>query len=97
MQPVTFTDANARLAAPASWDDALDGPCGELSVRVLHNGDGASYFESAWRPSRAEIGMLLLGGVIVLRTVGVQPPVSLSVSPASTIEEPLPGCRDAAD
>jgi hypothetical protein len=66
------------LGAPKDWDEAKDGKCARLWVRVV---EGA--WQSAWEPTPAELEMLNAGGSVVLSVIGGQPPVALHVEPAN--------------
>lgn len=80
-------DATHRLAAPKGWDTANHGKCIDLSVRAEPDG----VFASAWEPTPDELELLNAGGSVVLRVVGGQPPVALSV------ETPPSGNGDTAN
>lgn len=76
--------ANVNFGAPKNWDDARDGPCRSLPVRVV---DGS--YQSAWEPTPDELLMLNAGGFVVLSVVGGQPPVCLSVEMPDQEERPV--------
>lgn len=67
--------ATHYLGAPKGWNPETDGNCGHLAVRLV---DG-NVFESLWEPTPAELEVLKVGGSVLLRVVGGQPPVALSV------------------
>jgi hypothetical protein len=75
MIPRRIAGATHHLGAPQGWDEAAQGPCGRLHVRVLPEG----ICESAWEPTPDELAALNAGASIILGVVGGQPPVMLSV------------------
>ena len=75
MIPRRIAGATHHLGAPQSWDEATQGPCRRLHVRVSPEG----ICESAWEPTPAELAALNAGASIILSVVGGQPPVMLSV------------------
>ncbi len=77
MIPRRIKNATHLLRPPVDWNEARDGRCVDLAVRVNGNGD----FESAWEPTPEELAVLNAGGSVVLRIVGGQPPVMLYVEP----------------
>lgn len=75
---------HAVPGAPKNWDPS-HGSCGGLPIRLLIDGKGQLYgCESAWLPTATELEQLNAGGTVVLRVVGMQPPVSLYVEPRET-------------
>jgi len=78
--PRRIEGANRRLTAPADWNEAEQGKCFDLHVRLSLAG-GVPIAESAWEPTPEELAILNAGGSIVLRVVGGQPPVWLSAEP----------------
>lgn len=63
---------------PVDWDDKKLGTCGTLPVRVgLDN--GVRIYDSYWRPTEAELAVLLAGGAVNVRLYGVQPAMSMIV------------------
>ena len=46
--------ANVRFKPPVDWDEATQGPCADLHVKVTHQPGGEIYCESAWEPTPAE-------------------------------------------
>lgn len=78
-----IANATHCMGAPKGWKPEEDGNCCHLAVRVV---DG-NVHESAWEPTPGELAMLNAGGSILLRIVGGQPPVMLTVEPAPTIGE----------
>ncbi|QEX18536.1 hypothetical protein FRZ44_38430 [Hypericibacter terrae] len=78
MIPRIIRGADLKFTRPAGWDEAKHGPCGDLHARVT--GD---LIETAWSPTAEELALLNRGGVVILGIVGSQPPVSLTVEPAS--------------
>lgn len=79
MKPILTKDATHNYGPPVGWDQKSDGPCGVLSVRMQPFGETAhSECISTWKPSDAEIKLLVDGGVVILSVVaGVQPPVAM--------------------
>lgn len=80
MRPAKVKGQTADFAKPRSWDDSRDGPCGTLPVRVEQEGIYNNHY-SNWKPDAEELKLLNRGGVVELKCVGVQPPVSVSVVP----------------
>lgn len=70
-----IADANKIFTAPKNWDTARHGECQDLLVRI----EDGNTFASAWTPTPEELTLLQLGGSVILRVVGIQPPVSLTV------------------
>lgn len=83
MNPTPISGATKVLKAPAGWDPEKDGVCNDLYVRV----EEGQLYASAWEPTPEDMTLLSLGGVIVLRVFGGQPPVSLAVE-LDVIERP---------
>lgn len=82
MIPAKIPGHTNVLGAPAGWDEAKDGPCGALYVRVTRSTeDGSLRFTSAWEPTPEELIRLLRGAKVYLDVVGGQPPVWLEVGP----------------
>ena len=78
---------NATPGAPLNWNPA-HGTCGALPIRVLDDNKGHHYAcESAWLPTATELEQLNAGGMVVLRVVGMQPPVFLYVEPRETEDD----------
>lgn len=91
MKPVPTKDATHNYGPPVSWNQKLDGACGILSVRMQPFGK-TERMEciSTWKPSAAEIKLLVGGGVVILSVVaGVQPPVAVWAEAASHDEDNL--------
>ena len=80
MHPVKIKGETASFAKPPDWDESRDGPCGNLSVRVVREGIYNCHY-SNWRPTQGELEQLKAGGVVELECVGVQPPVAVRVVP----------------
>ena len=74
MIPARIAGATHWLGAPKGWEREVNGPCTHLAVRQV--GD---VWESAWEPTPAELAALNAGAKVVLRVVGGQPPVMLTV------------------
>src|ERR1700733_13287433 len=82
MRPTKTRDMTITYKAPQNWDQAVDGPCGDLEVRVqTHGGNDLPELVSTWKPDANELAMLNEGGVIELFiiTTGRQPPVGMCV------------------
>ena len=84
MIPRRIAGATHHLGAPQGWDEATQGPCKRLHVRVSPEG----VCESAWEPTPAELAALNGGGSIILGVVGGQPPVMLSVEAPPAEDQP---------
>ncbi len=69
-----------RFGKPLDWDDTTMGECGELPVRISAFGE-AVMCESAWEPTPEELTRLNAGHSVILRVIGLQPPVALYVDP----------------
>ncbi len=99
MRPTKTREANKVFTKPKNWDDAVDGTCGDLEVRIQPFGKRLVDFVSTWKPSQEELAQLNRGGVNELVIVGSQPPVMLQVvdpvpelpKPAITINEEAHG------
>ncbi len=100
MIPKRITDATHRLIAPEGWSDQTADNCTALNVRRIKEG-GLVIFESAWEPTPAEIEAINAGGLVVLRVVGGQSPVALSVTDAQEIvtegRDPPSGLGERSD
>ncbi len=82
MIPRRIANATHRLGAPQNWDADRGGNCTSLMCRVVQDKEGgAPVYESAWEPTPAELAMLNKGGSLILRIVGMQPPVALYAEP----------------
>lgn len=82
MIPKVIAGATHWLRKPDEWKQE-DGSCAALAVRV----DGGVY-ASAWEPTPAEMALLNAGGRVVLRVLGGQPPVMLTVEEDSDDRRP---------
>lgn len=80
-----IADTNAVLGAPVGWDAEKEGT--EVLGLPVHRHETG--FVSQWRPSQAELEMLLNGHPIWLHVVGSgHPPVAVTVAPVpSPIQE----------
>lgn len=69
--------ANRDLGRPKGWDEATQGLCASLPVRLEVMDDGVTpCWISAWLPTKEEQLAILAGGVVYLRIVGAtHPPV----------------------
>lgn len=77
MIPGRIADATVQLGAPEGWDEARDGPCAKLDVRIR-----GSVFTSCWEPTPDEVVRLAAGAKVYLHIAGGQPPVALTVGEA---------------
>jgi hypothetical protein len=76
MEPAKINNHTHRFEKPEGWDRVHpEVDCGTLYVRRISETE----FESAFRPTEEELKLLQLGGVVVLRCFGGQPPVALYV------------------
>lgn len=80
MIPRRISGHTHALAAPAGWNEARDGNCATLHVRMIRDGDSV-LAQSAWEPTPAELAALNAGGSVILNVVGGQPPVMITVEP----------------
>jgi len=78
MIPRRISGFTHALVAPTGWNEATDGNCCTLHVRMVQEG-GHVAAQSAWEPTPEELAMLNAGGSVILSVVGGQPPVMLSV------------------
>lgn len=85
MIPRRIKNATAVFGVPQGWDKERDGSCVGLAVRVTPFTRNP-YYESAWEPTPEELAMLLAGGSVILRVIGVQPVVALYVEPPAPEE-----------
>lgn len=88
MIPKRIAGSNANPGAPAGWDPSKDGSCSHLAVRVVFEDLGggkrrAVSCESAWEPTPKELEMLNRGGHVILKVMGWQVPVMLTVEAAA--------------
>lgn len=75
------------IGKPRDWDDALDGPCGALSVRdEIDIQSGVNFMHSEWKLQPGELELIAKhNGVVVLRISGsIHPVVSLHVEARQT-------------
>jgi hypothetical protein len=88
MKPTKTRGMTNLFKAPANWNPATDGECGDLEVRRQFYGTrGIIDHVSTWKPSADELAHLNRGGVIEMSLLTpVQPPASLSVvDPVDTV------------
>lgn len=88
MQPIKPRGSNRTYKKPANWDEAKDGVCGDLHVRIdLFGTTPLCQITSSYKPSTAELAQLNAGGVIEVSLLcNVQPPIGLSVVEAEADE-----------
>ncbi|MER9697630.1 MULTISPECIES: hypothetical protein [unclassified Mesorhizobium] len=79
MEVATIKGATHNPGAPANWTPS-NGPCGTLPILYRKDSYGNPECVSAWKPSPAEIKTLSEGGFILLKVVGWQVPVWISVA-----------------
>lgn len=85
MDPAKIKNHTHEFHSPDGWDKAHpEVECGVLHVRKISDTE----FESAFKPSPQELGVLLAGGVVVLRCFGGQPPVMLYVEGGTDDQKP---------
>jgi len=73
---------------PEGWDEARDGKCHGLAVRIEARGQsGQVQCVSAWEPTPTEVQILQAGGHVILTVTGMQVPVNLRVEALATEEE----------
>ena len=86
MIPKRIEGASHYFGAPDGWSTA-DPAVAHLAVRVTGVA-GRKAYESAWEPTARELELILRGGTVVLRVLGVQPPVMLYVeAPPALIDQ----------
>lgn len=78
MRPVEFVGQTILFGPPEGWDQARDGKCVVLPVKVESDGQNQSAV-SYWKPSREELAALIAGAAVRLSIVGMQPPVWIAV------------------
>jgi hypothetical protein len=66
---------------PANWDEAKDGPCGNLSIRCESYGErDLVTLVSTWKPSAEDIAHFNRGGVLELSLITTNlPPAGMRV------------------
>lgn len=80
MEVGRITQATRTLGKPSDWDEARDGPCHGLPVRIEVLDNGMARFTSAWLPTPPELEALAAGGAIHLAILGAtHPPVQVTV------------------
>lgn len=92
MRPTATRGAQHNYSKPENWDDAKDGPCGDLQVRKeLYGQRGIIQCVSTWKPSAEELRMLNAGGVVECAICALdQPPCALyAVMPVESLEDQL--------
>ena len=78
MIPAKIVGATMNFGAPKNWDAEKNGECADLPVRIVEH-DGLSGCQSAWRPSRQELDMLISGAAIVVTLYCRQPVMAMHV------------------
>lgn len=82
MNCIRFPGVNVNYGAPIDWNEERDGPCGVLPVlRGIEPETGLLTCTSVWELTPEERLAVAAGANIALNVVGVQPPVSLFVTP----------------
>jgi hypothetical protein len=84
MIPKRIAGATHNLGRPPGWDEARDGNCGHLWVRVETENGRVARCVSAWEPTPEELAILNAGGSVLLSIVGWQPPVWVSAEHSPT-------------
>lgn len=69
-----------RIAGGRTFSGCGSPDVRDLQVRIEEH-EGSPVFCSAWEPTPADLEALNAGGSVVLRVLGVQPPVALYVEP----------------
>ncbi|MER9622666.1 hypothetical protein NKI98_14705 [Mesorhizobium sp. M0222] len=87
MEVATIKGATHNPGAPANWTPS-NGPCGTLPIRLQKDTYGNPECVSAWKPSPEEIKTLSDGGFILLKVVGWQVPVWISVADQDAAKTP---------
>lgn len=64
MKPTVTRDANHIFKAPENWVPEIDGPCGDLQVRVETFGRDIVEIFSTWAPNEEERALIAQGYVI---------------------------------
>lgn len=89
MIPRRINGATHCLGKPVDWDEAKQGKCYDLWIRVVAEPGGAmNRCESAWEPTPDEIEILKAGGSIIVSVVGGQPPIWVSAEPMPEEKDP---------
>jgi hypothetical protein len=81
MIPGSIPDPHIIMEPPAGWDEAVNGHCGKLPIRLeIH--DGTQFIVSAWIPDEKELERLNKGAAVyIFISVPRQPITALSVGP----------------
>lgn len=86
MTPEKHPNQNTLCHPPAGWDDRG----GTLRLPALYamqgKASGVKVFLTRWKPSAAELAMLLEGGQVELACVGGQPACNVSVVPPNELQ-----------
>lgn len=86
MTPEKHPNQNTLCHPPAGWDDRG----GTLRLPALYAMQGKvadkKVFLTRWKPSAAELAMLLEGGQVELACVGGQPACNVSVVPPNELQ-----------
>lgn len=97
MQPARIEDASTALKPPTDWDEAENGRCGQLAIRVERIA-GVQFMFSAWEVGPEEALIILAGGKVQLGVSGsVHPVVNLAVQPAPEQVYPVSVVREVLD
>ena len=90
MKHVKHPQQNTMAHPPAGWDDRG----GVLRLPVIYAmqgkvpGTNVKVFLSRWKPTAAELAMLLEGGEVELTCVGGQPACNLAAVPPNELQAP---------
>lgn len=86
MKPTDILNPTHRFSAPENWDEASHGPCGDLYVRAETSGaNNMVELFSCWKPTPAEVAMIVNGCVIQVGICAASQP-AMSV----VVVEPVP-------
>lgn len=88
MTPEKHPHQNTMCRPPAGWDDRG----GSLTLPVLYamqgKVSGVKVFLTRWKPTAADLAMLLEGGEIELACVGGQPACNVSAVAPNELQTP---------
>lgn len=82
MNPTVTRGATNNFQKPENWNDATDGRCGDLQVRMGLFGEREIIsLTSTWKPDLRDLDLLNEGGVIeIMLLTPTQPPMSVAVT-----------------
>lgn len=89
MRPAIIDNHTGQLSAPKDWDEAKNGRCAELFIKV-EQVDGLRFMRSSWEPEADEAMRLLAGGKLTLGVSGnIHPVIDMTVPDMPADHEPL--------